>query len=128
MENDTIFLIVSTDTFFRENRPSLRIFENVETNKAMKWIRIGEFGKSAYDISLPSVIKPIKNKKFIFHPRKIERFLRDIGKNTTFDMKSFKVIELWEKNTTLTRSTLEFPMNLRHNIENFTSKLWIVQL
>lgn len=69
-----------------------------------------------YRMVFPPVIHPKENGKFIFSPQETSRIRRQFW--------SFDSIEVWEKNTTLTRSPLELPMNFPREMYS----LWIVQL
>ena len=74
-----------------------------------------------YSMFFPPVIKPIDNGKFIFFPRE-RTSIESIP--SLFEIRSLDAIELWEKNTTFTRSPLELPINFPSEIYG----LWIAQL
>ena len=129
MTKDSIFLILSTNFSPRdvcENCRSLRIYEDVEKNGIRKWSNVWEFGRTENDIFFPPIIQPIDNGKFILFPQET----KPLFKKRVINMKSFNPIELWEINKTLTRSSLELPIDLRDNIEKsiYHHRVWILQM
>ena len=120
MTKDAIFLMLTqtTQILTESNPPNFIIIEYVEENETRNWNYVATFGNklNGYDkLLLPEVIKPMENGKFIFFPKetKIRQFLW-----------SFDAIELWEKNTALTRSPLELPINITSETRSF----WILQV
>ena len=96
--------------------PRFEIYEYVEKNGTMELDKLGNYRDTCYRMFFPPVITPMENGKFIFSPQETMRIPRQ---NWSFDP-----IEVWEKNETLTRSTLELPINFPREIYS----LWIVQL
>ena len=130
MKEDLVFLIV--DTNFSPLNPCinclpLRIYEKVEKLGVKKWSYLGDFGNKDYDMDFPPIIKPVEDRKFIFFSQRIKT--QDSNyQNRFISMRSFNSMELWKKNNTLTRSVLKFPIHLQQNIENSTTRLWILQV
>ena len=126
MTEDSIFLIRSTPfyhTYLCQNCRSLRMFEDDDKNGIRKWSKVWEFGPTENDIFCPPVIQAIENGKFIFFPHETKsRFVKNV-----VNMTSFNPFELWEMNNTLTRSSLELPIDLRDTIDT-TYRLWILQM
>ena len=125
-KNDIIFLIIEVFEFEGGyyNDRILGIYENVEEKGTIKWKHVETFGLMRYNMvpfSFPPVIQPIADRKFIFFPT-LSGLL--IPSNGTMN---FDFIELWNKNNTLTRSSIKFPMDLRYNIED-THYIWILQV
>ena len=77
---------------------------------------LGNFRDTCYSMFFPPVIIAMENEKFIFSPQETRRISSG---NWSFD-----AIEVWGKNTTLTRSPIELPINFPREIQT----LWIVQL
>ena len=116
MTNDTILLLLSPDLPDCSVCHGFRIYEHVEKNGTMVWDHLGIFGDPRYDLVFPPVIKSLKNGKFIFSPQ--------LTRQPSNGNCSFDALEVWEKNETLIRSTLELPINFPRKIQS----LWIVQL
>ena len=117
MENDSIFLIVSSVPIFY-------IYEKIEKNGIIKWNYFGDYGQEFLSINLPPIIYPIDDEKFIFFSQNTKKpMFAPVGPM------SISPIELWEINNNSSRSLLKFPTDLRHKIEkNSTNHLWIVQM
>ena len=120
MTKDTIFLLLSMD-FLRR----YRIYEYVEKDDTKKWYCLGNFGHQNYMVFFPSVIKPIENGKFFFSPeRTIDPTRSPCTSQRCINQECFNPIEVWEKNKTLNRSSLELPILFRNN----TKTLWILKV
>ena len=115
MTNDTILLMLSAVTYFCRR---LRIYQYIVKNESMVLDYLENFRDTCnmYRMVFPPVIHPNENGKFIFSPQETSQIRRQFW--------SFDAIEVWEKNTTLTRSPSELPINFPR--EMFS--LWIVQL
>ena len=94
------------------------IYEHLEKEGIMEWNYVGNFGGPNQLLFFPPVIKSIENEKFIFYPRETTT------ENFYYEITCSENLELWEKNENLTRSTLEFPINIPPTISN----VWILQL
>ena len=105
----------------------MKIYEKIEKNEIKEWSYLGSFEKEDYNIFFPPIIKSFGDEKFIFFAQNINKSdVRNNLKSITF----FKLVELWKKNKTLSRSLVEFPIDLRKNIEESTDPiedLWILQ-
>ena len=127
-KNDIIFLIIEGFEFEGGyyNDRILGIYENVEEKGTIKWKHVETLELMRYNImplSFPPVIHPIADGKFIFFPT-LSRLQEISRSNGTMN---FDFIELWNKNYTLTRSSIKFPMDLRYNIED-AHYIWILQV
>ena len=120
-KNDVIFLIIRLLPQGQYGHP-LRVYEKVEEKGIIKWSFVANFGLKDYDAtSFPPVIQPITDRKFYFFPEEIRTLY-------TSDLKiNFNLLQLWNKNNTLTRSSLKFPTDTRQEIE-YTTYTWILQV
>ena len=123
-----IFLIISKtfqfDWEFCTKCRIMKIYQKIEENGYKKWSKCGNIGHQQIDMFFPPVIKAIEDGKFIFFSQKTKRSSTGFFERLTVS----NLLEVWEKNETLSRSLLKFPMNFRQNIEFSTDRIWIIQV